>query len=85
MQEHVPDHAAGEHARYGAGADDEEQEARERLVDPILLRRELDPERLDAGEEVVAAGARDDQDDVRPDVQDVARRRNEAQPERVAR
>src|SRR5437870_10967864 len=51
------------YAHNGAGTDDQEQEARERLVDPVLLGRELDPERLDAGEEVIAAGARGNQED----------------------
>ena len=55
----VADRAAGEHTGDSSDADDEQQQVRERLVDPVLMRRELDPERLHAGEEVVAAGARE--------------------------
>src|SRR5581483_1626358 len=43
------------------------------------------PERLHAGEEVVAARAREDEHDVRADAQDVARRREQAQAARILR
>ena len=56
----------------GAEPDHEQERARERLVDPVLLFRELEAERLQAGEEVVAADARRDQDDVRAHAQHVA-------------
>ena len=53
--ERVAEEPAGEHAEHGADADEQQEQVRERLVDPVLLLRELGAERLDAGEEVVAA------------------------------
>src|SRR5439155_1734300 len=83
-EEEVADRAGREDARDGAAADDEQHERPERLVDPVLLRHELDAEGLDAGEEVVPERARQDEDDVRPDPEDVAGRLDQAEPARVA-
>ena len=47
------------------------------------MRRELDAERLNAGEEVVAERAGEDEDDVGPDPEDVARRLEEPHAPRV--
>jgi hypothetical protein len=44
----------GRDADHSASTDDEQQQVRERLADSVLLPRELDPERLDAREEVIA-------------------------------
>ena len=84
LQQPVADRAAGEDAGERAGSDHEQEGARERLVDPVLLLRELQAEGLQAGEEVVAAGTREDQDDVRAHAEDVPGRVHEAHPARLA-
>ena len=53
-EEEVARRAAGEHAGHRTHPDDQQQQARERLVDAVPIRRELDAEGLDTREEVVA-------------------------------
>ena len=76
--EPVAEEPAGQHPEHRADADEQEEHVRERLIDPVLLLYELGAERLEAGEEVVAARAGGDQDEVRSHAQHVPDRGREA-------
>src|SRR6185503_5089890 len=73
VKEEIADGAAGEHTDDAGDPDDQQDERADDLRDAVLLRDELDPEGLNAGEEVVAARTRNDERDVRLDREDVAR------------
>ena len=80
MQQGVPERAAGQHPDDRAGADDQQQEVGEHLVDAVLSTHELHAERLHAGQEVVAECPGHDQGDVGADPKHIPDRLAEAHP-----
>jgi CRISPR-associated protein Cas1 len=76
-QERVAERPGDEDTHHRAAAHHDEEEVRDDLGHVVLAVDELDPERLDPGEEVVAACSRDDEHDVGPHGEHVAHRSEE--------